>query len=316
MKINEIENIDCLQGLKSLPDNSIDCCVSSPPYWSLRDYNMEGQFGLEETPEAYILKLGDIYDEVRRVLKPEGTAWLNLGDSFISAKSDYMPTQTLRNGNKADYIQKDSGIGYLPNRRKQEGYKQKDLVGIPWMSAFELRSRGWWLRQDIIWNKPNPMPESVEDRCTRSHEYIFMFSKSKKYYYDFEAIKYKMECAEHDKRARQGRKRFPTDKINGIRGNTPDKVYEFANKRSVWTVNTKPYSEAHFATFPEELIVDCIKAGCPEGGIVLDPFMGAGTTGLVARKINRNFIGFELNPEYIKIAKNRIFNEIGLFNNV
>ena len=143
-----------------------------------------------------------------------------------------------------------------------------------------------------------------------------MFSKSKKYYYDFEAIKYKMECAEHDKRARQGRKRFPTDKINGIRGNTPDKVYEFANKRSVWTVNTKPYSEAHFATFPEELIVDCIKAGCPEGGIVLDPFMGAGTTGLVARKLNRNFIGFELNPEYIKIAKNRIFNEIGLFNNV
>ena len=179
------------------------------------------------------------------------------------------------------------------------------------MLAFELRKRGWYLRQDIIWSKPNPMPESVRDRCTKSHEYIFLLSKSEKYYYNAEAIKTKMDCPERDNICRPGRKRLPT-RMAGIRvGNK--KLFEFANKRSVWTVTTKPYKEAHFATFPQDLIVDCIKAGCPEGGLVLDPFMGAGTTAIVARKLNRNFIGFEINKKYIKIAEKRIATEIGLF---
>ena len=311
--LNKIINGKSIEVLKTLPDNSIDCCVTSPPYWGLRDYGAEGQIGIEETPEAFVNKLADLFDEVKRCLKDDGTLWLNLGDSYISAKCDYMPTQTLKNGNKSDYIQKDSGLGYPPNRRNQVGYKSKDLVGIPWMVAFELRKRGWWLRCDIVWHKPNPMPESVQDRPTRCHEFIFLMTKSKKYYYDADAIKTKMECSEHDKRSRQGRKRFPTDKINGIRGNTPDKIYEWANKRDVWTVTTKPCDEAHFATFPEDLIVDCILAGSREGGIVLDPFFGSGTTGIVARKKNRNYVGIEINPKYIQIAEKRLYKEIGMF---
>lgn len=309
---NKILCGDALAELKKMPDNSIDCCVTSPPYWSLRDYQAAGQIGVEETPEEFVNKLANIFDEVKRCLKNDATLWLNLGDSYISAKCDYMPTQTLKNGNKSDYIQKDSGLGYPPNRRSQKGYKAKDLVGIPWMVAFELRKRGWWLRCDIVWHKPNPMPESVQDRPTRCHEFIFLMTKSKKYYYDADAIKTKMDCAEHDKRSRISRKRFPTDKINGIR-KSDDGLREWANKRDVWTVILNPYLGSHFSTFPENLIVDCIKAGCPQDGIVLDCFMGAGTTALVARKLNRNYIGIELNKEYCKMAEDRLIEELGLF---
>lgn len=313
MEINKIYQGNCIDILKTFLDKSIDCCITSPPYWGLRDYGVDGQIGIEETPELFANKLADLFDEVKRVLKDEGTLWLNLGDSYISAKCDYMPTQTLRKGNSADYIQKDSGLGYPPNRRNQVGYKTKDLVGIPWLVAFELRKRGWWLRCDIVWHKPNPMPESVKDRPTRSHEFIFLMSKNERYYYDADAIKTKMDCSEHDKRSGKGRKRFPTELVNGIRGSNPEKVYEWANKRSVWTVNTMPYADAHFATFPERLIIDCIKAGCPENGTVLDPFSGAGTTALVARKLNRNFVGIELNEKYCKMAEKRLRKELGMF---
>ncbi len=315
MEVNKIYNGNSLDVLKTLPDESIDCCVTSPPYWGLRDYGMNGQIGVEETPEAFVNKLADLFDEVKRCLKDDGTLWLNLGDSYISAKCDYMPTQTLKNGNKSDYIQKDSGLGYPPNRRTQAGYKSKDLVGIPWMVAFELRKRGRWLRCDIVWNKPNPMPESVQDRPTRSHEFIFLMSKSKKYYYDYEAIKTPSQNPDVDysKTHLVGNKRNPTDKVNGFRPRETSAIYEMANKRDVWTVTTKPCADAHFATFPEELIVDCILAGCREGGTVLDPFFGSGTTGIVARKKNRNYIGIEINPKYIKIAENRLYKEIGMF---
>jgi len=345
MDINKIHNENCLQGLKKIPDNSIDCCITSPPYYGLRDYgtatwiggdenckhqrkkhgdecktgqrNVKGgsgdgiykevcsmcgairqdeQIGLEETPKKYVAKLTELFEEVRRVLKPSGTLWLNIGDSYAGSNKGsngsggFSVTSKMQLGNKGSFVQ--------PIKLKD--YKAKDLIGVPWMLAFALRNSGWYLRMDIIWNKPNPMPESVKDRPTKAHEYIFLMTKS-------------LECSEHDKRSRQGRKRFPTELVNGIRGNTPDKVYEWANKRSVWTVTTKPYSEAHFATFPEDLIVDCIKAGCPENGIVLDPFMGSGTTAVVARKLNRNYVGFELNPEYIKIYEKRLYDAIGMF---
>lgn len=305
---NIIINENCLSGMKQIPDGVIDCCVTSPPYFGLRDYGNAEQIGLEETPEKFVDSLVEVFTEVKRILKPDGTLWLNLGDSYAGG-GGWSGVPDDWEGISASSKQK----RFEHKKKNFEGIKPKDLIGIPWMVAFALRSCGWYLRMDIIWNKPNPMPESVTDRPTKSHEYIFLMSKSQKYSYDAEAIKTKMECSEHDKRSRQGRKRFPTELINGIRGNTPDKVYEFANKRSVWTVTTKPYAEAHFATFPEDLIVDCIKAGCPEGGIVLDPFMGAGTTALVARKLNRNYLGFELNPDYLKIANERIHNGIGLF---
>lgn len=276
-------------------------------------------------------KLVEVFSEVKRVLKNDGTLWLNIGDSYNGVgekKKGYGGKQAT---NKGAEFQKGTNV---------VGLKPKDLIGIPWMVAFALRADGWYLRQDIIWHKPNPMPESVTDRCTKSHEYIFLLSKSKKYYYDADAIKQPMAESSVPRLAQnienqEGSSRVP-NKTNGkmkavahksaiTPGQQPhgkalarmngegDPVYESANKRSVWTVTTKPYSEAHFATYPPDLIVDCIKAGCPEGGIVLDPFMGAGTTAMVARKLNRNYVGFELNPEYIMIAQNRIHSELGLF---
>lgn len=310
MELNKIYNEDCLTGLKKLEDVSIDCCITSPPYFGLRDYGHDEQIGLEQTPELFVAKMVEVFTEVKRVLKPDGTLWFNMGDTYYNYRgtNDYSTKQTISNNN-AHEMQSASG----KRNFKNENLKGKDLIGIPWMCAFALRASGWYLRQDIIWAKPNPMPESVTDRCTKAHEYIFLMSKSEKYYYNADAIKTEMDCSEHDKRSRKGRKRFPTKLVNGIRGDHPDKVYEFANKRSVWVVNTKPYSEAHFATFPEELIVDCILAGTAEGGVILDPFMGAGTTAVVARKLHRNFIGFELNAEYLKISEDRLRNELGMF---
>lgn len=257
--------------MRTLKDQSVNCCVTSPPYYGLRDYGHEGQIGLEETPDAFVKKLVEVFREVKRVLKDDGTLWLNLGDSYASNQSagdrvsKYSPKQTTNAGKLGG------------KQRVPEGWKEKDLIGIPWMVAIALRMDGWYLRQDIIWHKPNPMPESVEDRCTKAHEYVFLLSKSKKYYYDYKSIKEKSVDSD-----------------------------ELKNKRSVWSVNTKPYKGAHFATFPPDLIRPCILAGCPEGGTVLDPFGGSGTTGAVANEENRNAILCEVNPEYIPLINKRL----------
>ena len=338
MEINKILEGNCLSVLKTLPDNSIDCCITSPPYFGLRDYGEIEQIGLEETPEMFVAALIQVFAEVKRVLKEKGTLWLNIGDSYAHSMRQ---SGIIHAGKLAQKSKGQIKEGFKP---LQKGYKEKDLIGIPWMLAFALRTNGWYLRQDIIWAKPNPMPESVTDRCTKSHEYIFLLSRSLKYYYDYESIKTPVADASIQRlmqniENQKGSKQVP-GKMNGVmKAVSGDRKYKdqsvigkklsshsggfyedgsivgngMANKRSVWTVNTIPYSEAHFATFPQKLIVDCIKAGCPENGIVLDPFMGAGTTALVARKLNRNFIGIELNPEYIKIANNRLFKELGMF---
>lgn len=305
--INKIHQYNVLNIPWPLTDESVDCCVTSPPYWGLRDYGTPGQIGLESTPEGYVEKMVRVFEEVRRVLKPQGTLWLNLGDSYASA-------------------------GRNRTEKQASDLKPKDLVGIPWMVAFALRAAGWYLRSDIIWAKKNCMPESVTDRPTRSHEYIFLLSKSARYYYDHEAIK---EPAIYDvdgtgtaaRKARQkpDAKSTPDCIRSGIRpagfkdaammnGNAPN-MTGMRNKRDVWTVAPAQFPEAHFATFPEQLITPCILAGCPKDGIVLDPFMGAGTTALVAKSHGRNYIGFELNPEYIRITEDRLKKEFGMFAN-
>lgn len=297
MEINKVYLGDSLENIKTFPDESIDCVVTSPPYFALRDYGMDGQIGLEDTPEAYIERLVLVFREIRRCLKPGGTCWVNLGDSYAT-----------------QCIGQSAGIN-----AQTKGLKHKDLIGIPWMFAFAMRTDGWYLRQDIIWAKPNPMPESVTDRCTKSHEYIFLFSKSEKYYFNNEEI---MEIAEGQEHPQVNKLKTRTHeqgyaKAGGHRDNNGGLATKtiikggvvMRNKRDVWTVCVKPNKEAHFAAYPEELITPCILSGCPEDGVVLDPFMGSGTTGIVARKLGRNFIGCELNPEYQKMAERRIFNE-------
>ena len=337
---NRIYQGDCREQMKLLPDESIDCCVTSPPYWGLRDYGHDDQIGLEETPEQYVAKMVVVFREVRRTLKQDGTLWLNLGDSYAAQRGGtYMPAETITGGKggktcDGNKTNRDRHDGYSPSRNAGAiGLKHKDLVGIPWLVAFALRSDGWYLRQDIIWHKPNPMPESVTDRCTKSHEYIFLLSKSAKYYYDAEAIA--EEVAEsttarlaQDIESQIGSNRVPGKTNGNMKAAAPrfggkkytampdvfnrtksGNAYEYRdrrNKRSVWSVTTKPYSEAHFATYPEELITPCILAGCPVGGVVLDPFMGSGTTACVAIKNGRRWVGCELNQEYIDIAEKRI----------
>jgi len=305
MDLNIIHNEDCRSGLQRYPDGFFYCCVTSPPYWGLRDYGVAGQLGLEETPEEYVAGMVDVFRQVKRVLRDDGTLWLNLGDSY--------------------------GPG-------------KQLMGMPWKLALALQQDGWILRQDIIWHKPNPMPESVRDRTTKAHEYIFLLSKSSKYYYNAAAIREPPAASSLQRWAQdidrqEGSSRVP-GKSNGAmkavggprrdkqRGHsirhagfnerwdkmtTAEQQAFGANKRSVWTISTKPFKDAHFATFPEELPHTCILAGCPDGGNVLDPFMGAGTTGMVARKLQRNYVGFELNKEYVAMAERRLRNELGMF---
>lgn len=276
---NKIYLGDCINVLKTFPDKSINCCVTSPPYYGLRDYGVEGQIGNENNIETYINKLVSVFNEVKRVLTDDGTVWLNLGDSWSKR-----------------------------NVKGTISYKVKDLIGIPWLVAFALRETGWYLRQDIIWSKGNPMPESVTDRCTKSHEYIFLLSKSKRYYFDSAAIR-ENRVSQHGSGNKQRKQRPNADILHkgSQAGSIPYNGNEtLRQKRDVWNVNIKPCAEAHFATFPDTLIAPCILAGCPIGGIVLDPFMGAGTTGMVAKRNNRNYIGIELNLEYIKIAEERI----------
>jgi len=294
--MSEILIGNCLDVLPTLEEQSVHTCVTSPPYWGLRDYGKDDQLGLEETPEEYVSNMVKVFGQVRRVLRDDGTLWLNLGDSYAHSlrQSGKEYAGKLTRGSKGTIV---SVYKPLPI-----GLKSKDLVGIPWRVAFALQADGWYLRQDIIWHKPNPMPESVTDRCTKAHEYIFLLSKDKDYFYDHEAIK------ENAKSKFNGGGNKGRIGAEGWIGHT-ENLDMTRNKRSVWTVTTKPFKGAHFATFPPDLIEPCILAGCPKGGIVLDPFAGAGTTGLVAKRFGCDFVGIELNPEYAEMARTRIENE-------
>ena len=383
---------NCIEGMRRLEGQSVNCVVTSPPYFGLRDYGHDGQIGLEETPDAYLAKLVEVFREVRRILRDDGTLWLNLGDSYMSAKNCAPPPQTVANGNA-----RSMPTDFIPaNRKDQDGLKTKDLIGIPWRVALALQADGWYLRQDIIWSKPNPMPESVADRCTKSHEYIFLLSKKPHYYYDHEAVKEPARnWGTRDRTEMRDGTTDPKLKHHGLQG----KEWEenpLKNKRSVWTVNAKGYKGAHFAVYPEELVTPCVLAGTSKHGCcsncgapyeqvvnhpgnpagilghkgvpntantsgssgkkgkpvvhtengvrlkkghnptqyskseptdewtptcnckdtsivpctVFDPFTGSGTTAVVALKNGRNYIGTELNPEYIKIAEARIKESI------
>lgn len=297
---------DCIESMRSMPADSVHTCVTSPPYFGLRDYGHDGQIGLELTPDEFVAALVEVFREVRRVLRDDGTLWLNLGDSYArTGGTDRKVSKTARVGSTRNTLEQ------MKERTQvaPQGLKDKDLIGIPWRVAFALQADGWYLRQDIIWHKPNPMPESVRDRCTKAHEYIFLLSKSPRYYFDAEAIKEPVAASTVSRLAQAtladqvGSTRVP-GKTNGNMKAVGDG--ERRNKRSVWTVTTKPFKGAHFATFPPDLIEPCILAGCPDGGTVLDPFGGAGTTGLVAQRHGRNAILCELNPEYAEMARERI----------
>jgi DNA modification methylase len=297
---------NCLETLKKIEDESINTCITSPPYFGLRDYGVDGQFGLENTIDEFINNLVNVFKEVKRVLRSDGTLWLNLGDSYNAMNGKGFNTNKDKgHSNRSQEMQKKYGnISNHTNMIKNIGLKPKNLLGVPWRVALALQQDGWYLRQDIIWHKPNPMPESVKDRCTKSHEYIFLLSKNPKYYYDNEAIK--EDCITEGV-ANSPNKIKPVDGVNGSRDNLHKfKGTKKKNKRSVWKVSTKPFKDAHFATFPMDLIEPCVLAGCPEGGTVLDPFSGSGTTGIVATNHKRNSILCELSNEYIKIAKKRI----------
>jgi len=322
--------------LKQLEDESVQCCITSPPYWGLRDYGCDGQIGLEPTPEAYVADLVDVFREVKRVLRNDGTLWLNLGDSYAGSGRGRNADGTHCEGG-LQATNEGSTMGRLVNPKSfskhlidegaignawvkpPEGYKCKDLVGIPWLVAFALRSDGWYLRSDIIWNKPNPMPESVTDRCTKSHEYIFMLTKSERYYYDAEAVKEPIaeSTAEDPRLTREGydvgrpERGFPGGNSRGSGLLIPKGDPGKRNKRDVWTVATQPCAEAHFATFPPKLIEPMILAGSKVGDTILDPFMGSGTTAIQAVRLHRHYLGCELNPEYVNMAERRIADMVG-----
>lgn len=311
---------DALTVLKTFPDESVQCCVTSPPYYGLRNYGAEGQIGLEPNYGEYVERLMEVFSEVKRVLRKDGTLWLNLGDTYATGGGSV--GRAPGGGAQGERFLRQAHIETQPNRMPQPGLKAKDLIGVPWRAAFALQQAGWHLRADIIWHKPNPMPESVSDRPTKSHEYIFLLSRSGKYFYDAEAIK---EPAIADTHARYARGR--TDDNSGVNpkavkgefgvkqnasfATAMKDVVEYRNKRSVWTVAPEPYAGAHFATFPPDLIIPCIKAGCPVGGVVLDPFSGSGTTLAVCRALGRRGIGIELKEEYCELTVKR-FNQRSL----
>ena len=297
---------DCRETLKNLTNSSVQMCVTSPPYYGLRDYGGEkNQIGQEQTPEDFIDELVKVFSIVRDKLKDDGTLWVNIGDSYYNyrpSKGKSYPKQTVSKTKQdlPDYSSK--------RNNKLSNLKEKDLIGIPWMLAFALRADGWYLRQDIIWHKPNPMPESVKDRCTKSHEYIFLLSKSKKYYYDNEAIKEPVKQDWGTRNRANGKYHNSGSGLQPHSGLT--KSYTTKNKRSVWSITNKPYKHAHFATFPPDLIIPPIKAGSKQGDIILDPFMGSGTTGMVAKELGRYFIGCELHDDYSELIRQRMPVEI------
>ena len=306
--VMDIREGDALEVLRTSPSESVRCVVTSPPYWGLRDYGVAGQLGLERTPEEYVSRLVGVFREVRRVLTDDGTLWLNLGDTYAANRPHQVPS--TKGGPKHSPAQGFEGSAMsVPH-----GLKPKDLVGIPWRMAFALQADGWWLRSDIIWHKPNPMPESVTDRPTKAHEYLFLLSKSQRYYYNAEAIAW-ASCnpgnarpAKHVVAALAGDPKLRTKaglfklQQNWERNGPPATV----NARTVWTVATQPFPEAHFATFPEALVEPCILAGSAPGDLVLDPFAGRGTVGVVAQRHGRRFLGIDLNPEYCAMARRRI----------
>lgn len=332
-----------LDRLRELPDESVHCCVTSPPYYGLRDYGVAGQLGLEPTLAEYLDNMVAVFREVRRVLRSDGTLWLNIGDSYATGAG---AVGNCPGGGAQG--EKWAGAMTSPNRMPQAGYKPKDLMGVPWRLAFALQADGWWLRQDIIWYKPNPMPESVRDRCTKAHEYIFLLTKSERYYfdqaansepatsaYDPDSCKSPDGWASHEgghgsfhregrEKGRSGNKArkpasdrgVPIDTNGSASGAVAGSVpWEGAtrNRRSVWTITTQAFPEAHFATFPTEIPRRAIVAGCPAGGTVLDPFLGSGTTALVADRLQRDCIGIELNPAYADMAERRIRGDAPLF---
>lgn len=310
---------DSFSELQKLDSNSIQCVVTSPPYFGLRDYGVDGQIGLEPTVQEYVANLVAVFREVRRVLRDDGVAWLNLGDSYYNYRpGNYSDNRSHSFGKERDESRK-RGMPDNPSQSKRgnkmDGLKEKDLIGVPWRVAFALQDDGWWLRQDIIWHKPNPMPESVKDRCTKAHEYVFMLTKSARYYFDSSAIsepsadpigtakRYQSPFHVGQKeKSGQGRPNAESN-IPGIKVFTGRR-----NKRSVWSITTKPYKEAHFAVMPPQLAETCIKAGSRPNDTILDPFSGAGTTGVAALSLGRKYIGIELNPDYVTMSEKRLSN--------
>lgn len=299
---------DALEMLRTLPDNSVHCCVTSPPYYALRDYGVDGQIGREDTPAQYVARLTDVFSEVRRVLRPSGTLWLNIADTYAGK------------GNQGDsvdpkYPNGRTGQTVAINRRV-EGCKAKDMIGIPWMLAFALRDSGWYLRSDIIWMKANPMPESCKDRPSRCYEHVFLLTKSRSYYYDAAAIAEPVaESTPMRMRRKFGKNKYSAgipgqahQHLNDYRPNgyAEEDIPLLRNKRDVWQINSVPYKGAHFAAYPPKLVETCLLAGCPQDGIVLDPFLSSGTTAAVAKQMGRHYIGIELNPDYCELAKQRI----------
>jgi len=354
VELNKIYCGDALEVLQTFPDESVNCVVTSPPYFGLRNYGVDGQIGLEDSPDKYIERLTDVFMECFRILKKDGSMWVVIGDSYSGSGRGKGDISSKGVQSKASFV------GDLFTKPyKIAGYKNKDLMGVPWALAFTLRSKGRYLRQDIIWHKPNPMPESVRDRCTKAHEYVFLLTKSTKYYFNHEAM---LEPARYDGRTKMthgGSAKYLNDAagiktqsaFKGVHERWPNKIRGYVskegviglpqqhhggsikprpfggksqkgtgrndsgnmwidrparNKRSVWTVPTKAFKGAHFATFPPNLIRTCIEAGCPPDGVVFDPFMGAGTTAVVARELGRNYVGIELNADYVKIAEERV----------
>lgn len=299
---------DAAEQLKTLADGSVNMCVTSPPYYGLRDYGEAGQIGIEQTPDDYIARLINVFNEVYRVLTPDGTLWLNIGDSYAGSGKGPMSLAVAGNGKNKGLYQKDSRIYDMP--KKWESIKPKDLIGIPWMLAFALRAKGWYLRSDIIWYKRNCLPESAKDRPTKTYEHIFLLAKSSKYFFDYKAIQepIKEVSRERYKRGRSANSKYVGQQgITQVRKNFADFDQQFRRKRDVWEVSTNTYKmDEHFAMFPEKLIEPCILAGSKVGGIVLDPFFGSGTTGAVSKRLGRDFIGIDLNARYLEKAKERI----------
>lgn len=354
MKQHRVLIGDCIESMRTLPDKSVQMCVTSPPYYGLRDYGVDGQIGLEETPAEFIARLVEVFREVRRVLRDDGTAWVNMGDSYAGSRCGGN-SQSITGVGRDESVTAARARRTVASRRRDNeaiprsdyavpGFKPKDMMGMPWRLAFALQDDGWYLRQDIIWHKPNPMPESVRDRCTKAHEYIFLLSKSPKYFYNQSAILEPCSPNTHNRLSQDVLAQIGSDRANGgaksngnmkavarksngvgwghgtdgderARGADKDNdsmnsalavMPTERNKRSVWTVPTHSFKGAHFATFPPELIRPCILAGAPRGGVVLDPFGGAGTTAVVAMQEGRKSILCELNPDYAAMAERRI----------
>lgn len=308
-----ILNGDVRNEIQRLPDQSVDCVVTSPPYWNLRDYDHVSQLGLEETPEEYVKNMVGVFREIKRVLKDNGTLWLNIADTYYGGRNNAGSTKELSETQASS----EGSTGQVGRSWPRHSFlKNKDMCGLPWRLAFALQEDGWYLRQDIIWAKSAPMPESVKDRCTKSHEYIFLLSKSPKYYFDFKSIQEPAKYFEEKKWATEESGINSADRYSGegssnrVFGDEDEDGILRRNKRDVWTARKGQYKGAHFATFSMELIEPCILAGCPIGGIVLDPFLGSGTTAACARRLGRYFVGVELNPDYVKLAEERIANTL------